>query len=241
MTRTLDAGAGLVLFFRDKYVTSWPTARTGWARTQTLTELCDQRWRSDVHFVAYLPGEPIGDPPAAATLGFDAAGNRIRNERVQQIDDDFGRSVRRRYDNEALGCFRFMMTLWVADVDEPAAHVTGKPARPAWIELMAHRLAHVAERHPKVFAFTTRGGIRIIFQRETPFAIETKADAIRYRTHEYQRFVRYLGRAFDIRVDPACANFSRLFRAPHVRRKVGDRWEDQHATFIGDPADLEVL
>lgn len=242
----VEPGGATVLVFRDKYLTSWPVARRGgWARTITMRELCLRQWGSDVHFCSYLPVAPIGEPPTAKSLGFDATGNRPRKkngkQQVEHIDDEFTEAVPRRYDNEAVGHFRFELHLWIADVDDPFAHATGKPARADWLALMERKMARVAEKHPRVFSFTTRGGVRLVFQRETPFVIETEEDKDRYRLDEYPRFARYIGHEFDIRVDPNCANYSRLFRAPLVRRKVGDAWEDQKSKFIGDPSTLEVL
>lgn len=234
-------GGPNVLVFRNKFLPSWPIRRGGWAQVLTLGELCDASWPTDVHFVGYLPGEPLGKTHAPADLGFDEAGKRTRKGKVEQVDDAFSASVLRRYDNEAVGHFRFTVRLWIADVDDPVAHVTGNPASDEWFELITRKLERLWEKHPKVFVFTTRGGLRIILQRETPFVIENEADKLRFRKEDYPRFARYLGRAFDIRVDPACANFSRLFRAPLVTRKVGDRWEGQSSRFMGDAADLEVL
>lgn len=89
-------------------------------------------------------------------------------------------------------------------------------ADPAWRVEENAKIAHLFEVHPG-FAFHSRGGYKLAWRRAAPFLVTSDDDAARWRLHTW-RTLLYLSRRFAIVGDPACADWTRLFRLPHTTR-----------------------
>lgn len=144
------------------------------------------------------------------------------------------------------------MCVLLVDVDCAAAHrATGGSgavrADDAWWAALRAKIERLAEAHPGVFAYRTRGGARIVFRLPVPHIIRTGADEIAWK-RLYLRAVAYLARAFGIIGDPSISDWPRLVRLPHVTRDemfaraetLGDpRAVGELAVPDDDPRDLE--
>jgi predicted P-loop ATPase len=127
----------------------------------------------------------------------------------------------RRLTREAEGRIEVAMVLLVFDVDDPVAHTTGEAARSDWRALENQKLEKLRAAHPNGVSFETRGGYRILYALEESFTIQSTADRNRWRL-AYESACSYLEASFEIRPDPKCADWTRLFRLPNVKRaKVG--------------------
>lgn len=84
--------------------------------------------------------------------------------------------------------------------------------------------------------FATRGGCRIMWRLGEPFAIKSTADAAAWK-RTYLECCAWLAR-LGIEADKSCADWSRLFRLPRVRRDGVDVAPDFE---LGDPEAIGVL
>lgn len=116
----------------------------------------------------------------------------------------------------------FCPTLVVSafDVDCEAAHKSGNPAPDAWWQLEEPKVYELMSNHAGGAHYRTRGGYRLVFALPQPMVISTEDDERRWSSY-YLRAVNYLRRQFGIHADPACKDWGRLFRAPHVVRVGG--------------------
>jgi P4 family phage/plasmid primase-like protien len=105
------------------------------------------------------------------------------------------------------------MVLAVFDLDAPAHQATE-----AWLEEQLPKFDALWEPHPGMFVYRTRGGYRLLWQLDEPFVLRDLGDAARWR-RRYQRWCCYLARRFDLVADPSCADWTRLYRAPHATRE----------------------
>jgi hypothetical protein len=134
----------------------------------------------------------------------------------------------RRLSTNAVGRVDVQLRLIIFDVD--AANHAGSDE---WWRSERAKLFDLLEEHPDGFIYRTRGGYRVVYQLSRP--IEIRDDSDRYSWWAlYLAWVNYLRRRFDITADPACKDWTRLFRLPHVTR---DGNVEQRDT-IGDPSDI---
>jgi hypothetical protein len=73
-------------------------------------------------------------------------------------------------------------------------------------------------QHPDLFAYRTRRGFRVVGVLPEPIMLSTSADVEAWR-QRYLTWVAYLARSFAIQADPACKDWTRLFRLPHGTRE----------------------
>jgi hypothetical protein len=109
------------------------------------------------------------------------------------------------------------MTAIVFDVDCAAVHGSGQPAPEAWRIEHRSKARDLAAVHPSPYYYETKGGVRIVYTMPGPFTIATDADAQRW-AQAYALLVAHLSRRFGIEADPACADWTRLFRLPKATR-----------------------
>lgn len=103
------------------------------------------------------------------------------------------------------------MVVQFVDVDGP----NHKPTN-VWRAEENAKIARLFEVHPG-FAFHSRGGYKLAWRRAVPFLVTSDDDAARWRLHTW-RTLLYLSRRFGIEGDPACSDWTRLFRLPHATR-----------------------
>lgn len=121
--------------------------------------------------------------------------------------------------SEAAGQVAVTMTALVLDVDGPDHERTS-----AFTRDLVPKLADMNREHPGACGYWTRGGARIIYAIE-PFEIEDTKDAARWK-RSYLVALRYFEDKFGIVADPACADWTRLYRAPHATRDKGGKPEE---------------
>jgi hypothetical protein len=109
------------------------------------------------------------------------------------------------------------MTAIVFDVDCEATHGSGEPAPEAWRVELREKVCVLASVHPDPYFYETKGGARIVYSLPAPFILSVDADAQRW-AQAYALLVAHMERRFSIAADPACADWTRLFRLPHATR-----------------------
>lgn len=130
------------------------------------------------------------------------------------------------------------LSVVVFDLDDEAMHKTGKPARAEWRAEMREKVMRLLDVHPCGYYYETKGGARLVYTHATPTTLRTKEDEVRWQ-REYLVACAYLRRRFDIHADPACCDWTRLFRLPHATRDGGKKPENW-PTF-GDPHQIGAL
>jgi hypothetical protein len=126
----------------------------------------------------------------------------------------------------------------IFDVDCAATHGTATPAPESWRQELRQRFAALAALHPGPYYYETRGGARIVYGQHEPTIIRSHDDARRW-SQRYAVAVAYLARTVGIVADPACADWQRLFRAPHATRSPGKGSENW--PILGDAARIGAL
>lgn len=104
------------------------------------------------------------------------------------------------------------MVLLVLDVDGPDHKWT-----PDWWEREKAKLREFFKRKGRGYAYTTKGGYRIVLALKTPMVLRTVKDALRWR-FSYLDWIAEIQREFDINCDDKCADWTRLYRLPRVLR-----------------------
>lgn len=156
-----------------------------------LGDALTREWPSDAHIAAYEA------PPHARRLTINGEGGRRIYER--------GVTVR--------------VGLLAVDVDDPVAHGAKPkiPARDEWRAVERAKVARLLADHPGIVVYETRGGYRLLARLAVPHEITTRDDADAW-ARWYLRALGYLSRAFDVIGDPACIDWTRLYRLPHATR-----------------------
>lgn len=109
------------------------------------------------------------------------------------------------------------MALLVFDVDNADAHAgTIDEAPDAWWTAQRDRLCALLANHPGAFVYRTRGGYRCVYAAPR-IVLRTDEDAAAWK-RLYVGSVRYLAERYAIEADAACADWTRLYRLPFVRR-----------------------
>jgi hypothetical protein len=119
------------------------------------------------------------------------------------------------------------MAFLIIDLDGP-----DHQAPPAWRSHLAERVERALAEHPGGFSYETRGGGRLVWRRAAPFVITTESDARTWKL-TYWRTLLYLSRRYGLVGDPSCADWTRLYRAPHATREPGGKPEQLPT--VGDP------
>ena len=116
------------------------------------------------------------------------------------------------------------------------------------IDVDAHGVVDLAawraEVAPKIrrlpgspFAYWTRGGAHVAWTLAVPTVVVTRADAARWASSYRSKCVD-LTAVSGVVADPACADFTRLFRAPHATR---DGVLQAHGRVCGEPTAIGTL
>lgn len=102
----------------------------------------------------------------------------------------------------------------------------------AWREGEGAKVERALAELPGGFSYQTRGGYRLVWRLMAPFPIASDTDAAAWKL-TYWRALLLLSRRFGIVGDPACADWTRLYRLPHATRDPGGSPEALPTT--GDP------
>jgi hypothetical protein len=130
-----------------------------------------------------------------------------------------------------LGCIAF-------DIDCAAVHGTPEPAPAAWRAEVVDGVRALAEVHGQPFLYGTRGGARVVFSIPSPRVLSSSEDA-KVWAQDYSIALVHIERCFGLQCDPACADWTRLFRCPRATREPGGKAE-QWPT-CGDPYRIAAL
>jgi len=176
---------------RDARLKGWPKHENGGAvEYRTLGDAMRASFTTDAHFAAYSA------PSLARRLTQDALLRR----------DVLPHGVK--------------MVAQVFDVDAESSHKasggTESVAPDAWWLGELPKIHQLLEAHPGALVYRTRGGYRIVYALEG-VVLRAPPDAEHWSS-TYVANVAYLRRAFGIVADHACADWTRLFRAPRVVR-----------------------
>jgi hypothetical protein len=87
-----------------------------------------------------------------------------------------------------------------------------------WWSTERPKVIALRRQHPDLFVYRTRGGYRAVDLLPEPIMLCTSADVEAWR-QRYLTWVAYLARGFAIQADPACKDWTRLFRLPHGTRE----------------------
>jgi hypothetical protein len=176
------------------------------------------------------PRIPGGDSSGARVLRLaKLLETRWHTDRhIQQGWTDHGR----RAVKADVGATRIVMVCIAVDVDGPD-HV----ASDEWRAEARTNAARLFEARPGIY-YETRGGARILYALATPIEIASLSDADRWAAR-YLALLAELERDFGITGDPSCADFTRLFRLPRVKRDPDAAVEDR--LMIGDPSAIGAI
>lgn len=126
----------------------------------------------------------------------------------------------------------------VLDVDCKEVHGKGKPVPDEWRADVRTKALALRAAHHGMFFYETRGGARIIYRQPVPYFISSLADAADWK-RDYAITCAYLQRVFGIEADPACADWTRLFRLPRATREKSPSPEDW--AMAGNPSNVGAL
>lgn len=128
------------------------------------------------------------------------------------------------------------MVLIVVDVDHDETHrLNGERAKKglaavavpeAWRVDVDQRITRLRDEAPGLVAYHTRGGARLVGLLATPHDIADEAAALAWKVR-YARTLARLSRLYGIVGDPACDDWTRLYRLPHATRRgsqVPEAW-----------------
>lgn len=135
-------------------------------------------------------------------------------------------AIGRRLGTAGAHAYKPKMVLWIVDIDGPDHQRT-----PAWDEEIKAKLAAFAKKYGRGYAFATRGGVRLVMGLRDEFVIDSAQAAMRWRL-SYLAWLDQLRAEFGIVGDPACADWTRCYRLPRVRRDGVDVAPDFE---IGEP------
>jgi putative DNA primase/helicase len=118
------------------------------------------------------------------------------------------------------------ITAFLVDVDGP-----DHAADDAWFRGERTKIEALFASHPGGFCYRTRGGYRLCYEL-SGHVIRDDDDGHRWRLY-YHRCLLHLARDFGIVADPACSDWTRLFRLPHATRDKSHGPEQLET--IGEP------
>jgi putative DNA primase/helicase len=105
-----------------------------------------------------------------------------------------------------------VMCLFAVDVDAPEKKCTD-----AWWDEQKLKIDQLLADHPGAFVYRTKGGYRMIYVLIKPEVLRSEGDAARWK-RRYLAWLGYLKSTYDIDGDPACQDWTRLYRLPHTVR-----------------------
>jgi hypothetical protein len=108
----------------------------------------------------------------------------------------------------------------VFDVDCPEVHGQPEPAPVSWRCEAREKVLALRAAHPGLYFYETRGGMRLIYRQPIPFEVACHEDVMQWK-QDYAVTAAYFKRCFDLDVDLACSDWTRLFRLPRATRKPG--------------------
>jgi len=126
----------------------------------------------------------------------------------------------------------------VLDVDCKETHGTKDPTPDAWRVDVRMKMLALRAAHPGFFMYDTKGGSRIVYRQPVPYFISSPEDAADWK-RDYAITVAYVARVFGIEADPACADWTRLFRLPRATRAPAQPPENR--ALAGDPGKIASL
>jgi hypothetical protein len=106
-----------------------------------------------------------------------------------------------------------------------------------WWDTERPKVTALRDMHPGIYAYRTRSGARLTGALPDPITLRTREDAEAWR-QQYLTWVAYLARAFGLHADPACKDWTHLYRLPHATREPGGQPEDHE--IIGDARHVGV-
>lgn len=147
-------------------------------------------------------------------------------------------SLLRRINTGAVGRVDVAMPYVITDADCDLVHGTSEPVPPEWRSAELEKVHALNAEHPGVFAYDSRGGYRLFYALPEPAELVDATDVDAW-SRFYRIWLVYLERRFGIVGDPACGDFTRLFRMPRATRdrKAGP---ERRAAF-GDPDGIGAL
>jgi hypothetical protein len=141
----------------------------------------------------------------------------------------------RRLKTDAVGKATLYIHVIVIDVDCHEVHGKPEPAPVSWRCEAREKVLALRAAHPNPHYYETRGGMRIIYRQPIPFEVGCHEDVQQWK-QDYAVTAAYLKRCFDLDVDVACADWTRLFRLPHATRKAGG--EPESYPTAGDASNI---
>ncbi len=133
------------------------------------------------------------------------------------------------------------MVAMVFDVDCPQAHRAtggnGKEAPDEWFAAEALKVESLLMWHAGGFVYRTRGGYRIVYLLPPGHVMIDDSSRAAWSVF-YIRNCVYLHRTFGIVADPACSDWTRLYRAPHATRD--EALGPERREVLGDPLKIGI-
>lgn len=117
----------------------------------------------------------------------------------------------------ALGDVPVRMVALIGDLDDPEAHRTKAPASDEW---RAAQLPGLISS--QLMTYRTRGGFRVLALLREPVDLRSPDDARLWRA-TYLGWCAQMREQHGLQLDTACADWTRLFRLPNVRRDGVDQ------------------
>lgn len=219
----------VVPVLRCQKIRAWPGKPDGkgLATYTPISEALTRSYRTDAHVAAYSTPSILRrldsgaiDPDVRARRDLDDAAKARIEEMLPRLLPD-----------------GVPMVLALLDIDGEMSHAaTGGsgdvPAPDDWWIGELSKIEALRAAHPGIYCYRTRGGYRLVGVLSSPTILRSRTDAERWST-EYLGWVAYLRRMYGIVADPSCADWTRLYRAPHATRDEGGRPEMREA--ISDP------
>lgn len=141
----------------------------------------------------------------------------------------------RRLDSHALGHEALPdgipLALLVFDIDQEEAHKNKTEASAEWRTGERTKVEKLFAEAGQGYYYETKKGYRLVFRQE--LVIKDDEEKERWR-EEYFRACCLLASRYLIVCDPACSDWTRLFRCPHATRDEGQTPEERPT--LGDPA-----
>lgn len=123
------------------------------------------------------------------------------------------------------------MTACVFDLDCAEVHGTPAPVPAAWRRDVRERVHALASDHPDPWVYDTRGGARIVYLQREPDILRSRADALRW-SQDYAIVCAYFARRYGLEADPACQDWTRLYRLPRATRDPGGSPENRPVSWL---------
>lgn len=121
-------------------------------------------------------------------------------------------AIEHRLADTAALTYRPKMVLFILDVDGP-----GHKCTPEWWALEKEKVRRLFKERGRGYAYTTKGGYRIVYGLRDELTLTTPNDALRWRA-SYVEWIALIQREYQIACDEACSDWTRLYRLPRVTR-----------------------